>query len=150
MAELSGIKAIHVPLGSGKRIASLLRGEVDMISVPTPEVASQARAGEVRILAVSSEQPDPAFPGVPTMKQVGVPMVMELFRGFSVPKGTPQPVVQRLADAFMKAAGDETFKKAGESGGFLISTQGTDAFRKYLAEMDPFVADMMKRAGLQK
>jgi len=148
MAELAGIKVVHVPLGSGKRIPSLLRGEVEMISVPTPEIAAQARAGEVRILAISSEEPDPTFPGIPTMKQLGVPMAMELFRGFSVPKGTPQPVIQKLADSFIKAAGDETFKKAGETGGYLVSTQGTAAFRKYLADQDPFVADMMKRAGL--
>lgn len=150
MAEMAGIKVIHVPLGSGKRIPSVLRGEVDMISVPTPEVAAQAKAGELVILAIPSEEADPTFPGVPTLKQVGVPMSMELFRGISVPKGTPQPVIQKLTDAFIKAAGDETFRKAGETGGYLVSTQGPEAFRKYVADQDPFIADMMKRAGVSK
>jgi len=150
MTEMAGIKAIHVPLGSGKRIASLLRGEVEMISVPTPEVAGQARAGEVRILAIPSEAPDPSFPGVPTLRQLGIAMSMELFRGLSVPKGTPTAITQKLADAFQKAGQDDTFKSAGEKGGFLVSPQGPDPFRKYLAEQDAFIADMVKKAGLGK
>lgn len=148
--EAAGIKVIHAPLGSGKRIASLLRGEVEMISAPTPEVAAQARAGEVRILAVPSEAPDPSFPGMPTLKQLGVPVAMELFRGFSVPKGTPPAVVQKLADAFQKAAQDVSFKEAGEKGGFVVAVQGPDEFRKYLAEQNAFIADLVKKAGLKK
>ena len=150
MAEMTGIKVIHVPLGSGKRIASLLRGEVDAISVPTPEVAGQVKAGELRILAIPSDAPDPAFPAAPTMKQAGVPMSLELFRGISVPKGTPPAIIAKLADAFQKAAHDPTFEGAGEKEGFVITAQGPEDFRKYLAGQDTFVADMVKRAGLGK
>lgn len=150
MAEMSGIKVIHVPLGSGKRIPSLLRGEVEMISVPTPEVAAQARAGEVRILAVPSQAPDPTLPGVPTLRQLGIPMSVELFRGLSVPKGTPPAVIQKLADAFQKAAHDAAFRSAGEKGGFVVGTQGPAEFRGYLAEQDAFIAGMMQKAGLAK
>jgi tripartite-type tricarboxylate transporter receptor subunit TctC len=150
VAEATGIKVIHAPLGSGKRIASLLRGEVEMISVPTPEIAGQVRAGEVRILAVPSEAPDPAFPGVPTLRQAGVPVAMELFRGFSVPKGTPAAVIEKLAEAFQKAAQDETFKQAGVNGGYLVAVQGPGEFRKYLAEQNALIADLVKKAGLKK
>jgi tripartite-type tricarboxylate transporter receptor subunit TctC len=150
MAEMVGIKVIHVPLGSGKRVASALRGEVEAISVPTPEVAGQVKAGELRILAIPSEAPDPAFPGAPTLKQLGVPMSMELFRGISVPKGTPVAVIGKLADAFQKAAHDKSFEGVGEKEGFLVSTQGPVEFRKYLADQDAFIADMAKRAGLGK
>lgn len=150
MTETAKITVIHAPLGSGKRIPSLLRGEVELISVPTPEVASHVKAGEVRILAVPSEEPDPAFPGVPTLRQAGVPIAMELFRGLSVPKGTPAPVVERLAEAFQKAAQDDTFRTAGANGGFIVAVQGPAAFRKYLGEQDALIADLVRKAGLKK
>lgn len=150
MTETAGIKVIHAPLGSGKRIASLLRGEVEMISVPTPEVAAQARAGEVRILAVPSEAADPSFPGVPTLKQAGVPVALDLFRGFSVPKGTPPAVIKKLADAFGQAARDPSFKEAGDKGGYVVAVQGPEEFRKYLAEQNRFLADLVEKAGLKK
>jgi tripartite-type tricarboxylate transporter receptor subunit TctC len=150
MTETAKITAIHAPLGSGKRIPSLLRGEVEMISVPTPEVVAHVKAGEVRILAVPSESPDPSFPGVPTLRQAGVPMAMDLFRGFSVPKGTPPAVVARLAEVFQKAAQDETFKTAGINGGYIVAAQGPAEFRKYLAEQDALIADLVQKAGLKK
>jgi tripartite-type tricarboxylate transporter receptor subunit TctC len=150
MTQAAGIKAIHAPLGSGKRIPSLLRGEVEIISVPTPEVTAHVRAGEVRILAVPSEAADPAFPSVPTLRQAGVPVVMELFRGLSVPKGTPAAFVDELADAFQKAAQDESFKQAGVNGGFIVAVQGPGAFRKYLAEQNALIADLVAKAGLKK
>ncbi len=150
VTEATGIKVIHAPLGSGKRIASLLRGEVEMISVPTPEIAAQVRAGEVRLLAVPSEAPDPAFPGVPTLRQAGVPVAMELFRGFSVPKGTPAAVIEKLAGAFQKAAQDATFTQAGVKGGYLVAVQGPAEFRKYLADQNEVIADLVKKAGLKK
>jgi tripartite-type tricarboxylate transporter receptor subunit TctC len=150
VTEAAGIKAIHAPLGSGKRIPSLLRGEVEMISVPTPEITAHVRAGEVRILAVPSAAADPAFPGVPTLRQAGVPVTMELFRGLSVPRGTPPAVVEELADAFQRAAQDESFKQAGVNGGFIVAIQGPDAFRKYLTEQNALIADLVAKAGLKK
>lgn len=150
MTETAKITVIHAPLGSGKRIPSLLRGEVEMISVPTPEVVSHVKAGEVRIMAVPSEEPDPSFPGVPTLRQAGVAMAMELFRGFSVPKGTPPAVVARLAEAFQKAAQDDTFRSAGVNGGYVVAVQGPAEFRKYLGEQDAIIADLVKKAGLKK
>ena len=150
MTEAAQIKVIHAPLGSGKRIPSVLRGEVEMISVPTPEVAAHVKAGEVRILAVPSDAADPAFPGVPTLRQVGVPVAMELFRGLSVPKGTPPAVVEALASAFQKAAQDDTFRTAGVNGGYVVAVQGPAEFRTYLAEQDALIADLVRKAGLKK
>jgi tripartite-type tricarboxylate transporter receptor subunit TctC len=150
LTEAAGLKVIHAPLGSGKRIPSLLRGEVEMISVPTPEIAAHVRAGEVRILAVPSEAADPAFPGVPTLRQAGVPVVMELFRGLSVPRGTPPEIVRRLADAFGRAAEDASFRQAGANGGFIVAVQGPAEFRKHLTEQNALIADLVARAGLKK
>jgi tripartite-type tricarboxylate transporter receptor subunit TctC len=150
MTETAGLKVIHAPLGSGKRIPSLLRGEVEMISVPTPEIVAHVKAREVRILAVPSKAPDPSFPDVPTLEQAGVSMAMELFRGFSVPKGTPPAVAQKLADAFGRAAQDEAFRTAGVNGGYIVAVQGPEEFRKYLAEQNALIADLVKKAGLKK
>ncbi len=150
MAEAAGIAVIHAPLGSGKRLPSLLRGEVEMVSVPTPEIVAHVRAGEVRVLAVPGEAPDPSFPGVPTLRQAGVPVALELFRGLSVPRGTPPEIVRRLADAFERAARDETFRSAGVNGGFVVAVQGPAEFRKYLADQNALIADLVRKAGLRK
>lgn len=150
MEDLAGLRVVHAPLGAGKRIPSLLRGEAEAISVPTPEAARHHKAGQARILAVASGSRDSALPEVPTMKEKGIPMAIELFRGISVAKGTPPAVIRRLADACQKAAQDSSFVDAGKKSGFDVGYQSPDAFRRYLSEQNEFVANMMVKAGLKK
>jgi len=77
-------------------------------------------------------------------------VAMDLFRGLSVPKGTPPTVIQKLADAFGRAAQDASFKAAGDKGGFVVAVQGPEAFRKYLAEQNAFIAELVQKTGLKK
>ena len=150
MEKATGVKVIHVPLGAKRRIPSLLGGEVEAICVPLPEAAPQVMAGKVRILAMSTEKRDPGYNDIPTMKELGYPVVMELFRGLSVPKGTPAAVIQKLESAFEKGAADPGFVKIATKKGFNISFMGKAEFDKYLKVQNENVANAMKMGGLVK
>ena len=58
---------------------------------------SQARAGRLRMLAVSTPQRMQAVPELPTMAEAGVPGV-ELLTWFAamVPSATPRPIIEKL------------------------------------------------------
>lgn len=149
VADTVGMEGIHVPLGSGARIPALLRGEVEAVCVPLPEAIAHVKAGKVRLLAVASEQRDPLAPDVPTLKELGYPAAMELFRGLSVPKGTPPPIIEKLADAFGKAAQSEKFTAMGEKGGYSVSVLGPKEFETYLAEQNGLIAKTVAKAGIK-
>ena len=144
------IQIIHVPLGSKRRIPSLLGGEVEAICVPLPEVAPQVQAGQARILVMPTEQRDPAYPDVPTLKELGYPIVIELFRGISVPKGTSDDIVKKLEQAFQKGSESEGFKKIAEKNGFKVSYMGQAEFAEYLKVQDANIAKAMQLGGLVK
>ena len=144
------IKIIHVPLGGKRRVPSLLGGEVEAICVPLPEVAPQVQAGQARILVMPTEQRDSAYPNVPTLKEMGYPIVIELFRGISVPKGTSDSIVNMLGKSFEKGAASEGFKKIAKQKGFKISYMGQAEFAKYLKVQDANIAKAMKLGGLVK
>jgi tripartite-type tricarboxylate transporter receptor subunit TctC len=150
LGKVADINVIHVPLGAKRRVPSLLGGEVEVICVPLPEAAPQVMAGQMRLLAVSTAKRDPKFPDVPSMEELGYPVVMDLFRGISVPKGTPQSVIQKLAASFEKGSQDESFKNIANKKGFNISFQGNEAFEAYLKVQNKNVADAMKMGGLVK
>ena len=150
MEKTTGIKVVHVPLGAKRRVPSLLGGEVEAICVPLPEAAPQVLAGKFRILAMSTNERDPSFKDVPTMKELGYPAVMELFRGISVPAGTPKPVIARLEAAFRKGAQDPGFVKIAKTKGFNINFMGQSEFEKYIAGQNDNVANAMKLGGLVK
>lgn len=150
LEKVADIQVVHVPLGAKRRVPSLLGGEVQVICVPLPEAAPQVMAGQMRLLAVSTTERDPKFPDVPSMTELGYPVVMDLFRGISVPKGTPNSVIQKLAAAFEKGSQDESFKNIAGKKGFNIGFQGNEAFEAYLKVQNKNVADSMKMGGLIK
>ena len=150
MEQELGMKVIHVPLGAKRRIPSLLGGEMNAICVPLPEAAPHVAGGKARLLAMPTEKRDPAFPDVPTFKELGHPMVMELFRGISVPKGTPGSVVKKLADAFEKGSQEPSFANIAKKKGFNISYMGRAEFEEYLKAQNELIARAYKVSGLVK
>lgn len=145
-----GLQFIHVPLGAKRRVPSLLGGEVEAICVPLPEVAGQVQAGKAKILVIPSAERDPSFPDIPTMKDLGYDVVIELFRGISVPKGTPDAVVAKLEEAFRKGSEDPEFIEFSKKNGFNIAFMGKAEFNEYVEPMDDKIAMVMKETGLNK
>ena len=150
LEKTAKVQVVHVPLGAKRRVPSLLGGEVEAICVPLPEAAPQVLGGKFRILAMSTEERDPTYKDVPTMKELGYPVVMELFRGISVPTGTPAAVTAKLEAAFKKGAQDPTFVSLAKKKGFNISFMGRAEFEKYIAVQNENVAKAMKLGGLVK
>jgi len=145
-----GLKLIHVPLGAKRRVPSLLGGEVDAICVPLPEIAPQVRAGKARVLVVPSAERDPGFPNVPTMKELGYDIVIELFRGISVPAGTPADIVAKLEAAFEKGSQAKSFVDFSKKNSFNVSFMGKAEFDKYVTPLNDMIAQVMEESGLKK
>jgi tripartite-type tricarboxylate transporter receptor subunit TctC len=79
-----------------------------------------------RTLAVAAEERVPALPDVPTFKELGYDIVGGAFRGVAVPLGTPQPVVDKLAEAYT-AANKQISKKQLDLGFVMKYSTGDDA-----------------------
>lgn len=148
LATELGIEVVHVPLGAGRRVTSLLGGEVEAIVVPLPEIAGQVEAGKVRLLAMPSGKRDPSFSDVPTLKELGYDIVIELFRGISVPKGTPAQAIEKLEKTFEKAAASQEFLDRAKKIGFNVDFMGRAEFEDYLKVQNKLIADAMKLGGL--
>ena len=82
--------------GTGPATVDLLGGQIDALFDGLPTATTQARAGKVRVLAVTGARRVAAFPDVPTMNEVVPGVVGEAWFGISVPARTPAPVVERL------------------------------------------------------
>ena len=145
-----GLQMIHVPLGAERRIPSLLGGEMDAICVPLPEIAAQVQAGKARLLVIPSENRDPDYPNVPTCKELGYNIVIDLWRGISTPKGTPDNVLKKIEEAFKKGTEDPKFREISKKNSFIISFMDRPQFEKYVKEQDVIMAKVMEEAGLKK
>ncbi|TMJ32054.1 MAG: tripartite tricarboxylate transporter substrate binding protein [Alphaproteobacteria bacterium] len=101
----TGANMVHVPYrGAGPAGLDLAAGRVDFFFVSYSSILPFLQAGKVRALAVTSPEPLPALPQVPTMRHAGFDgMELDAWFGLVAPAGTPDAVIDKLNSAFVAA-----------------------------------------------
>jgi tripartite-type tricarboxylate transporter receptor subunit TctC len=108
-----GIKPTLVPFtGTGPVLNAMLAGQVDYECDPVLGTLGQVQAGNVKALAVADRKRSPLLPDVPTSYEQGLPEFdCAPFYGVFAPAGTPQAIVDKLADALTKGLNEEAVQK---------------------------------------
>ena len=113
--DRTGMDAVHVPYkGGGQAMSDVLAGHVPMTISSVQATKGLVESGKVRALAVTSPARSPAMPDVPTMQEAGVPPAdVELRFWFAIfgPKGMPQAVKDKLAQAVSKVMNDPAMRE---------------------------------------
>ena len=99
-----GLKAQTIPFKStGELVTALSGGHIQVLVETVPGVIGHVNSGELRGIAVSSNDPLPYLPGVPTFKSLGIDFELTSWNGFMVPAKTPRPIVDLLNAHVVKA-----------------------------------------------
>ena len=95
------IDIVHVPYkGSGGATADLVGGHVQAMMVPLQTAEPFVRSGQVKMIAVMTDERSPAFPDVPTMKELGYPkLVIYTWYAAFAPAKTPAVAINKLNGA---------------------------------------------------
>jgi tripartite-type tricarboxylate transporter receptor subunit TctC len=147
----AGIKMTHIPYkGAAPALADLLAGVVDLIFDFPVTVQPQIEAGKLRLLAVPGSKRLLNVPDVPTFAEAGLPGVnFGTWAVMTLPAGTPQPIVDRLSEAFGQAMQDpEVIKYFNEQGATLIPYT-KDKLAEFLAAERVKMKEIVERAALQ-
>jgi tripartite-type tricarboxylate transporter receptor subunit TctC len=145
--SMTGTEITHIPYkGGAPMMADLMGGQIQMALETAPSAAPHVRAGKVRALAVTSAKPSPAFPGVPTLSQAGVPgYEMLTWYALMAPRGTPQPIVDRLHAELEKALKlpevEKTFAEQGVTAGDMSEAQLESFIRNETAKWGKVVKE---------
>jgi len=83
--------------GAASAFTSVMSGQVDVMFMLGAGILPMLQSGRVRALAITSQQPSPLFPNLPTVASAGLPgyEVYSLF-GLFTPAGAPSTIVSRL------------------------------------------------------
>ena len=93
--------------GSGPAMTDLLGGQVDMTCDQTTNTVSHIKSGKIKAYAVTTKERLPAFPDLPTLDEAGLKgFEVTAWHGLYAPKGTPEPIVAKLAAALQTALKD--------------------------------------------
>ncbi len=150
LMNASSCQVIHLPKGIKGRNASVLSGEADAMVAPLTGAIKLTKAGKLRILVVPTAERNAVIPDVPTARELGYDAELDLFRGLSVPPGTPSAIKGVLANAMRQAALSDAFMALAEKKGFTVSPSGPEEFSSYLSQEDAKVKEILKGAGLYK
>ncbi len=114
LAKQTGITMVHVPYrGVAPALTDMVAGRVDLMFAAYLTAAPHVENGKLRMLAIAGAQRHPVIPNVPTMTEAGFPGVeMEQWFGLFGPAGTPEPIIRRLNEEFVKALQSDDVKTA--------------------------------------
>ncbi len=147
----AGIDITHVPFSGGPpAVQALMSGTTQFAANAVPTSEALARQGSIRALAVSGEKRWPSLPDVPTLIESGYPgFVTDTFAGLFAPAGTPQPVIDRLANAVKEVmAKPEVIEKLRKAG-FQPIGGGPEVLAARVVREVAFNKDVVTRAGIE-
>jgi tripartite-type tricarboxylate transporter receptor subunit TctC len=144
-----GLDVVHVPYkGSGPATQAILANEVNFVFSTMPPAVSNAKAGKLRALAVTTPRRVPAAPDVPTMGEAGIPNFdVVLYTGILGPKGMDPAIVRKLNAEFAKALQSDEIKKVYENLGADPLSVTPEAFGDMLGREIAKYAPVVKASG---
>ena len=139
-AAAAGVNMVHVPYkGIANAVTALASGEVEVVISSNSALLPQINAGRVRILGVTTLEPSPLFPELPSIAQAGVPgYSYELWWGLFAPAGIAPDRIATINSAVNKILATPDMKK-------FLDNQGVQAWRLTPQQLDGLLVKEIER-----
>ncbi len=144
------IKTVVFPSSASEQIPALLGGHVQVISTGLSEVLEQHKAGNLRIIGVSSEETIDVLPDVKSWKQQGCDIVFPHWRGIIAAPGLSADQIAFWDDFFAKLVATKTWKEEAVKMGWDTFYQPRDEHIKSLAKQTEEYRGILQSVGLVK
>jgi len=127
--SMAKINMVHIPYkGSGPARADLLGGQVKIGCLGIASVLANHKAGQLRILAVTSAKRSHEIPDIPSISETLKGYDASLWQGLAAPRSTPQAVMERIQRDVLKALESPDVKVAFERSGTYVVATNPNAF----------------------
>jgi tripartite-type tricarboxylate transporter receptor subunit TctC len=149
--DCKGLFMVGIPYrGGGPMMVDLLGGVIPVMFINQDVALQHIKAGKLRPLAVSSLQRNPLYPDVPTVAESGFPGFNALsWSGLSVPKATPQPIVDKLEAALIAVMKTASVKARMEGNGFVVPEQGSKSYTSFVKSEMELWAKVIQTGGIK-
>jgi putative tricarboxylic transport membrane protein len=136
--DITKVKYIGVD-GGADAITQTVGGFTQAMTGDMSEIVGVVKAGDVRVLAVLTEERVPGFEDIPTAKEQGYDVVAVNWRGLYIPKGVSDETFNLWAERLQKVADSAEWKESMAANGLAPFTKVGGDFQSYI---DGVVADV--------
>ena len=142
----------HVPYrGGGQLITDLVGGQVPLGLIGLPPTLPHIKAGKLKVFAVTARTRSRSLPDVPTVEEAGLPGYETIqWFGPVAPAGTPQPVIDKLFEHFVKGLRHPSVGERLTKAGLEVAPSASpEAYGEFIrAEVARWPA-IVKAAGIE-
>lgn len=132
-ASMAKLDMVHIPYkGSGLVRADLLGGQVGIGCLGIASIINNHKAGQLRIIAVTSAKRSPELPEIPSIAETVPGYDAQLWTGLFAPRGTPPEVIQRIQGDISKVLQQADVKTAFDRVGTYVVATEPKAFGEYV------------------
>ena len=131
--------------GTGARIRALVGDHIDAAIGDVASSLEFVKNGDLRFLAVGTAKRQQQTPDVPTFKELGDDLNLNIVRGIVAPEGTPDKRIQVLAAALKKESNNPAFKKSVNNAGAEVDYMGPQAYADYLGKTDATIKRLAQK-----
>jgi tripartite-type tricarboxylate transporter receptor subunit TctC len=145
----AGLAVVHIPYrGGAQAMADLVGGQIDMMIEVMPSAATQARAGRIKPLAVSTAKRAPGWTDVPTMAESGLKgFDVSAWDAIVVPALTPRPIIDKLNAAIRTALTDPELRAQLSARGTEVAPSTPEELTQHINRNLTLWGDAVKRSG---
>lgn len=130
-----GIDLNYVPYRGGKEpVVAVLGGHIDVAIANPSEMITNYEAGNLRALALATEDRFSPFDDVPTLTELGYPVAPDYWRGVMASKDVPNEVVDKWDDVLKQVVADPEFIEFLDNANMYNGYLPSDAFTELVRE----------------
>lgn len=131
--HMAKIDMVHVPYkGSGPARADLLGGQIKVGCLGISSIINQHKAGQLRIIGVTSAKRSPELPDVPSIAETIPGYDAQLWTGILAPRGTPKAAIDRIHRDVSKLLQSKEVQTLFDRVGTYVVATDPKAFAEYL------------------
>jgi tripartite-type tricarboxylate transporter receptor subunit TctC len=149
--EKFGLDTVLISFNGSAEVAhGVLTGAADFVFDGTAAELPLIQAGNLRALAKLDSRPFKPLPAVPSLKfATDVDLGdLSVWNGLVAPRGTPAPIVQKLANEAAKVLSDPVLKAKAEAVGIYMVSSTPAEFAAFIRQEAARWPDVVKKSGL--
>ncbi len=151
--QVAGVNMLHVPYRTTpEAITALLSKNTDVLFDTVTALLGQVQSGQLRALATTGKERDPAVPDVPTVAESGVVPDYDVttWYGLYGPKGMPKPVILKLNKVLNEMLEEPELRARLTKTGVIVKSSTPEAWHQFVTAEYKKWSAVREKAGLEQ